>query len=349
MKDLVLILPEKPSNLLKKMIDAVLTNNPYYIVNGIEDLKNLQNKKILFAVELNNIGVSNNLNIIFEKLYSMGNESLLNSEGAILVSSNSNLFSKTFSQSIVFLANNLGCSFIGKPLVETTLNLDNLIPLKKIYNLSLEDICLKQCEKLRDRFLSVSDMKKNPSKKLLALHSSKKAISNTLSLWDMVKSHLTEFEIKEINVGDGDIEDCKGCPYTTCKHFGLQERCFYGGIVVEEVYPAILKCDILLLISPNYNDMITANLVASINRLTALYRKTKFYDKMLFAIIVSGYSGSDGIAKQIISSLNMNKTFNLPPYFSLMETANDKGSIFDVPYIEEKARAFAENILTCDI
>ena len=95
--------------------------------------------------------------------------------------------------------------------------------------------------------------------------------------------------------------------------------------------------------------MVTANLVASINRLTALYRKTKFYDKQLFSIIVSGYSGSDGIAKQLISSLNMNKTFKLPPYFALMETANDAGSIIDIPNIEKKAKAFAQNILNSHI
>ncbi len=33
-------------------------------------------------------------------------------------------------------------------------------------------------------------------------------------------------------------------------------KCFYGGIVVEEVYPAILESDILVFICPNYNDML---------------------------------------------------------------------------------------------
>ena len=90
--------------------------------------------------------------------------------------------------------------------------------------------------------------------------------------------------------------------------------------------------------------MLTANIVATINRLTALYRLTKFYDKDIYAIIVSGYSGGDALAKQLISSLNMNKTFNLPPYFSLMATANDKGSIFNVPNIESIAQSFAKKI-----
>lgn len=349
MKDLVLILPNKPSNLLIKMIDKVIGHYPHYTITNISDIINLQNKKILFAVELNNIGVSNNLNNIFEILYKKGNKSLENSEAALLIHSKSNLFSKTFAQSIVFLANNLGCSFMGKSLVEATFNLDNFISMQKLYDLPLEDICLKQCEKLRFRFLENIYKEKTSPKKLLVLHSSKEKFSNTLTLWEMVKKNLAQIKIEEINVGDGNIEDCKGCPYTTCKHFSSQGKCFYGGIVVEEVYPAVLKCDSLLLISPNYNDMVTANLVTSINRLTALYRKTKFYDKQLFSIIVSGYSGSDGIAKLIISSLNMNKTFNLPPYFSLMATANDRDSILNVANIDDRAKAFAENILKSKI
>jgi len=115
--------------------------------------------------------------------------------------------------------------------------------------------------------------------------------------------------------------------------------------VVEEIYPAIFSADSILFICPNYNDMITANLVATINRFTALYRQTKFYDKSIFSIIVSGYSGGDAIAKQLISSLNMNKTFRLPPYFSLLATANDMGTISLTKDIDEKARKFAKIIM----
>ena len=161
----------------------------------------------------------------------------------------------------------------------------------------------------------------------------------------MVERNLSGIEINEINIGNGNILDCQGCHYKTCKHFGKQNRCFYGGIIVEEVYPAVLEADSILFICPNYNDMLTANLVGSINRLTALYRKTKFYDKTMFAIIVSGYSGGDALAKQLISSLNMNKTFRLPPYFSLMAVANHKGDINKLPNIEEKARTYALNIM----
>ena len=117
--------------------------------------------------------------------------------------------------------------------------------------------------------------------------------------------------------------------------------------MVEEVYPAIIDCDILIMLCPNYNDSISANLSAVINRLTALFRKVKFYDKYIYSIIVSGFSGSDIVAQQLISSININKTFMLPPNFALMETANDFGEVEKVADIRIKAKEFAENIKRC--
>lgn len=343
MKEIVVILPEEPSTLLLKMIDSTLLNEKFTVIKSFDNLISLQNKKILFAIELNSIGGSNNLNNIFLELYKIGKDSLLNSEGSILIHSEYSMFTKTFAQSIIFLANNLGCSFEGRPLVEATANLENFISMEKVYNMSLEDICIYQCRELGNRFLK--KYHKSKIKNMLVLHSSNRELSNTLTLWDMVKENLSGIQINEINVGNGKVLDCKGCTYKTCKHLGKQTKCFYGGIIVEEIYPAILASDSILFICPNYNDMITANLVATINRFTALYRQTKFYDKTLYSIIVSGYSGGDAIAKQLISSLNMNKTFRLPPYFSLLATANDMGAISLAKDIDIKSKEFAKIIM----
>ena len=49
--------------------------------------------------------------------------------------------------------------------------------------------------------------------------------------------------------------------------------------------------------------------------------------KSLFGVVVSGYSGGDIVAEQLISGLNMNKTFALPGKFAILETANDPGEI----------------------
>ena len=115
--------------------------------------------------------------------------------------------------------------------------------------------------------------------------------------------------------------------------------------MTREILPAIENADAVLWICPNYNDAISANLTAVINRLTALYRKASFYNKSIFAVIVSGSSGSDSIARQLIGALTINKGFRLPPYFSIMATANDTGEIKKIPHIREDAREFAHNIL----
>lgn len=343
MRPLTVIMPDKASSLLDKMLLSALNKNEYNLVEKIDDLTDLRGHDILFAIELNPIGNSNNLNSIFEELYNRDIKSLEGSRGGVLIHSKYNNHTKTAAQRIVYLANNLGCQFPGRPVIEANANLDNYIPLTKIYNMDMEAICLLKSEELGRRLTSDQEYFRN--KNIAVLHSSNKGTSNTLGLWDMVKKNLTDVEINEVYLGSGTISDCRGCSYKTCKYFGRQTKCFYGGIVVEEVYPAILNSSTVILLCPNYNDMLTANIVATINRLTALFRKTKFYDKRIFSVIVSGYSGGDALAKQLISSLNMNKTFELPPNFSLMATANDPGSIVNVPNIEELAKDFANHIL----
>lgn len=118
--------------------------------------------------------------------------------------------------------------------------------------------------------------------------------------------------VQEIGLRNGTLDDCSGCPYTMCIHFGEKGECFYGGVMSREVYPAVRRADGVVMLCPNYNDALSANLTAFINRLTALFRQTRFYDKALFALVVSGYSGSDLVARQLISAMNMNKSFYVP-------------------------------------
>lgn len=186
--------------------------------------------------------------------------------------------------------------------------------------------------------------KKSRRPRILVLHASIRATSNTLELWHRTAALLPEMEIREISLQNGTLYDCAGCPYHTCLHFGEKNSCFYGGVMVEEVYPAVREADAIVMLCANYNDALSANLTAFINRLTALFRQVRFYDKALFAVVVSGYSGSDIVAEQLIAALNMNKTFYLPPRFAMLETANDAGQAVRLPGIEARIRAFAENI-----
>lgn len=348
MKELYLIAPENPSELLSDMIDTTISSlKTDFKVTTIKNelsLPDLRNKKIIFAIEMNEAGYNITYSKIITKLHKKGKDALSGCTGAVLVHGTSELYTKTMAQDIIFQANQLGCRFPGRPIVEATGSLSNLLTMQKIINKPVRDVCIIQCEKLGEIIC-----KDNPTKidhpNLLVLHASNRKTSNTLTLWDMIKNNLKNLDIKEIHIENGTVRDCYGCPYKTCKHYGKQTSCFYGGIMVEEVYPAVLNADAVIWICPNYNDALSANMSAVINRLTALFRKTKFYDKTLFGVIVSGNSGSDVLARQLISALNINKTFRLPPYFSIMETANNRGAIFDVPNIEEKAKVFAENIM----
>lgn len=340
-------MPEPFSQVLNKMVNAFIEGWKVVVIKDEINLYDLQNKTILFAIELNNAGMNITLYKILNELCERGENALSGSNGAVLVHSNNDLYTKTMAQNIIFVANQLGCRFPGRPLVEAIGSLKNFLTFQKVSKNPLIDVCIDSCKDLSKRLMTDSPVLiKDP--KILVLHASNRKTSNTLMLWDMVKKHLHDFDIKEIHIENGTVRDCMGCTYKTCKHYGQQTSCFYGGIMVEEIYPAVLNADAIVWICPNYNDSITANISAVINRLTALFRKTKFYNKSIFGVIVSGNSGSDAIAKQLISALNINKTFRLPPHFCIMETANDMGAIKHIPDIENNAYDFS-NIIRHEI
>ncbi len=85
--------------------------------------------------------------------------------------------------------------------------------------------------------------------------------------------------------------------------------------------------------------------MAVINRMTVLYRRISLNDKVIFSVIISGNSGSDSVAKHLISALNLNKGLILPPDFSIMKIANDSGKIANVKNIEKDANDFAKKIM----
>ena len=244
---------------------------------------------------------------------------------------------------MVFAANQAGCGFLGRPLVEATGSLRNFRTQAQIGGTDEVTAFHAAVAELLSRLDGWE--KPAPIRHVLALHASQRATSNTLALWELVKAGLpSDLGVQEICLRNGTMADCNGCSYTACLHFGEQGGCFYGGPMVDEVYPAVRKCDALVMLCANYNDALAANLTACVNRLTALFRQTRMYDKRIFGLIVSGYSGGDLLARQLISALNMIKSFYLPPRFSLLETANERGSLVKLPGIEAQAAAFARHI-----
>lgn len=300
-------------------------------------------KKILVVMETDEFGFSNEIYQQISVIKKFSPFLFDGACGAVLVNSNSSLYSKTAARKVIFELNKCGVRFMGRPFVELTKDLINLRTVVKKHKITLEEAMIKSSVELSRDLKNFYPKKWSRTQKILAIHSST-GDSNTLRLWNMISSNIKNSKVKTIDIGNGLIPDCIGCKYSICKHFGTNRDCVYGGIMVDELYPAIEESDSIVLVCPNYNDAIGANITAVINRLTALFRRTKFYDKNIFAIIVSGHSGSDSLAYQIIGALNMNKTFQLPPRFCIMKIANDKGEINEVENIEKHAKLFAAHI-----
>ena len=344
MSEYYVVIPGSISAQLKSMLEAVLKGRKRIIISDKSNLPDLKGKRIVICVEISLAGYCIPIYEIVEKLQHRGCDSLKDSSAILLVHSSNELYTKSTAASLIFLLNQLGCRFPGHPVVEATGSLLNFSTWQKTKNKSLEDICLELCSTCGERFEAYSPaIIKNP--RILALHSSYSETSNTLALWHMLKGNLNNCRIKEAHLENGKILDCTGCSFKTCTYYSINNSCFYGGVMVEEILPEIEKADAVIWLCPNYNDAISANLAAVINRMTALYRKTPFYKKTLFSIIVSGSSGSDSVAKQLIGALCVNKGFNLPPHFSLMATANDPGAVAQIPDIQISIKGFAENML----
>jgi len=274
------------------------------------------------------------------------------STGGVIIDGQTDLYTKDMGRRIIFAANMAGCSFPGKPLVEATSTLMNFKVLAKLWDTDLEGAYFKSCLLLAEKVLSFSeerkerqDSRREGKLNILVIHASSHKTSNSLSLWKKVSSHLKEqAEIEEVSIRNGQVSDCRGCKYEDCLHFGEKGACFYGGVMVEKIYPAIIKCDILVLICPNYNDSVSANIMAFINRLTSVFRVNDFSQKKIYAVIVSGYSGGDIVAQQVIGAINVNKNFMLPGRFAIIETANAPGDIDKIEGVDGRAKSFAERI-----
>lgn len=346
-RKLTLVYPQcadaKRTERLDALLKDILQDFDCEVIRFAEDFVPLQNQRILFAIPLGISGI--NLEYFhFLKILRTHMDHLEGSVGGVIVDGESELYTKSLAREFMFTANQAGCSFPGRAMVEGTASLQNFnIQAMRLEtdNLTAYHIAARE---MLERVMAFAPSPKEKTN-ILVLHASNFHTSNTSALWNMVKKDLHDCDIQEISLRNGTIQDCSGCPYRMCMHYSEKSSCYYGGVIAEQVYPAIVKCDALLLLCPNYNDALSANITAFINRLTALFRKTSFYEKTLYALVVSGYSGGNIVAEQVISALSMNKTFRLPARFAMVETANDPMSILKVEGIEERAHAFAENMM----
>ena len=328
---------------LEGVLRHALAGREVRTLRRAEELDSLRNQTLLFAVPLGELGI--NLEYIRMLARLRREPSLLEGcTAGLIVDGAGELYTKSAATELALAVNAAGCAILGRPLVEGTGSLANFAVQAHNLGTDLAGAYRAAARELVDR-LEGETFPRRERPNLLALHASSHHTSNTMALWGQVRPQLEDrFSIREIGLRNGTLSDCSGCPYTMCLHFGERGGCFYGGVMSEEVYPAVREADALLLLCPNYNDALSANLTAFINRLTALFRQTRFYDKAVFAIVVSGYSGGDILARQVISAMNMNKSFHLPPRFALMETANRPGEALALPGIQRRLADFARNI-----
>ena len=304
---------------------------------------------IVFAVHLDRSGINLRLYAILKEM-DYHTDCLLGCIGAILVDGENELYTKNMAKKIAFSLNRAGCMLPGHTFAEATGSLKNQTRNAMHRNLSLKEAFFANAGEAVCHALEYADgctpAHTDRPARLLCIYAGNKQKSNTCLFWKLVRKFLTEDKIviREINLRNGEVADCLGCPFEVCLHYSEKGSCFYGGVMVEQVYPALLESDALMILSPNYNDSVSANIMAFINRLTALYRKGDFKDKLLFSIVVSGYSGSDILAEQLISSLHFNKGFALPAHAIRMLTANDPGEILSCKDIEKEAEVYAERI-----
>ena len=345
MDDELLILhegrPGRPEGRLEKSLRAALDGRA---VRMVREGEALENRRVLFAFSLPGNGVNTGLYGLLGRLRDHPG-CLRGSVGGVVIDGAGDLYTKAAGRDLILAASMAGCTFPGRPLVEATGDLRNFTVQARNAGCGLEEAYRLAVGSLAERVTGFAP-RRRARPKVVALHASSRATSNTLALWGRVRERLEgSCDLREIGLRNGTLEDCAGCPYTTCLHFGEQGGCFYGGVMVQEVFPAIREADAVVLLCPNYNDALSANLPAAVNRLTALYRTTSFEDKAVFAIVVSGYSGGDIVAGQVASALSVNKGFWLPARFCLLETANDAGAAMALPGIEERLEGFAKNLL----
>ena len=340
---LTVIIPENEySRKLKSLLQPLLPVGTAWR-DPADGLQGLQGRKLLFAVALDEGGC----NLSYYRMLSILRQDgglLEDSVGALVVTGVGELYTKDAARDMVLAANLAGCAFLGRPLVEATGSLRNFQVQAQINGTDEATAFRMAVEELSARLLEWEPLP--PPHRVLALHASARATSNTLALWELVKAGFPEeVDVQEICLQNGTLADCIGCSYTACLHFGQGGGCFYGGPMVDDVFPAVRDCDALVMLCANYNDALAANLTAFINRLTALFRQSRFYDKRLYGLIVSGYSGGDLLARQLVSGLNMNKSFYLPARFCMLETANEKGSLVKLPGIGQRGLDFAVRMM----
>lgn len=345
---LTLVIPHTPAAPTAPRLAAVLDQilpATVQCITRVEELDKVRGSHLLFAIALDKGGM--NVGLDEMKHYLALHPDLLEGCTAVMVVDGPDaLFTKSVAREMVFRANRAGCAFISKPLIEATGDLYNFSLRAELLGTSLEAAYIYHASDLVKRLLKRDQglaevMTKEPPRLLAIAATNREEKANSVAFWRLVADRLSpDVDTQFRNLGKGQIFDCFGCSWQRC----TKEGCPQTDVLKSEIYDELISADAVLLLAPNLNDAIGPDLAAFINRLTYLGNRQLLSEKLAYAIIVSGYSGGDLLARQILNALCLNKGFRLPPYFASLETANRPRDILIRDGVEMRAASFARHI-----
>lgn len=308
-------------------------------------VEGIQTEALIIICDLNEIGRDEGIDQLVK---AWRTQSLRGKTIGLICRTGNDWHTKTYSRSMALIMNDLGAVVLGKALVEILPEFHNFSAWKKTSAMTLEEIAMTRVSDLVQR-MSNFKPKKIQVPNVLVIHSCVEKTSNTLALWRLTEGVLKnlkpEIQIRESYLARGSITDCIGCNYRVCTQEAQNLSCVVGGQFVEEIMPLLEWANAIVWLCPNYNDTISADLIAVINRMSGFYRTRDLSQKSVYAVIVSGNSGTDAVANQLLGSLILNKGYMLPPHFCLSEIASDPLSVLEKRAVKEKSEAFAEHIV----
>ena len=243
-KKLFVIYPQKRAEegRLDQVLRAALEGISAQVVDSMEELwengdhengtERFQGGRLLFAVPLGKNGVNRGYYEILAWLR-CGKPVLEGALAGFLIDADSELYTKAAARELAVAANQAGAALVGRPLVEGTASLDNYIIQAANMGTDRLGAYKKSAGILAEQLMEFQwSPRKEPH--LLVLHASSHKTSNTLEVWNAVREKIEDHvEIREVSLRNGTLEDCSGCPYQMCLHFGERGKCVYGGPIVS--------------------------------------------------------------------------------------------------------------------
>ena len=160
------------------VLEATLAGRQAEVLSRLEGP--LTGRRLLFVVSLGEGGVNRGFYDLLAHLRTHPN-CLDRCVGSVLVDAPGDLYTKAAGRDLVLAANLAGCAFVGRPLVEGTGDLRNFTVQARNAGCSLEAAYHLATADLVERVLAFSRPRLERPK-LLALHASSRATSNTLAL-----------------------------------------------------------------------------------------------------------------------------------------------------------------------